>query len=177
MHNNKPPAFSHLTLSLSQPWLMSTVVHLFTSSPYLKVPVLLCSARKIEWFNQWDGGERGRNGQRLDHCTDVSDVMHPAHNSICAAHSFSLHPSIQGKQVNRSREKRRWAWSCKPCVSHLECNQPLEDQVTTPLDCRWKRGRWESTKKRALTHGGLFFTLLTSKLLISLNKTYLYGCL
>ncbi len=62
IHNNPPTTttntFSRLTHSLSFSVLArSAAVHLFTSSPYLKVPVSLCSARKMEWFNQWDRGE------------------------------------------------------------------------------------------------------------------------
>lgn len=114
MHNNTPSTFSRLTHSLSFSVLArSTAVHLFTSSPYLKVPGSLCSARKMEWFNQWDRGERGRNRQRLDHCTDVSDVMRLAHNSIRmrrpSLFSTSLYSRKAGEQV-----KRKAKMSMKP---------------------------------------------------------------
>ncbi len=56
-----PPPHHHLfpshSFSLFSVLARSAAVHLFTSSPYLKVPVSLCSARKMEWFNQWDRGE------------------------------------------------------------------------------------------------------------------------
>lgn len=104
--------------------------------------------------------------------------MHPAHNSICATHPFSLHPSIQGKQVNRSREKRRCARSCKSCVSHLECNQPLEVQVTTLSDCRWKRASGSQQRNKLLRKVVSFLHLhnLTRKLLLSAKRTFMAVC-
>lgn len=65
MHAQQQP---HLTHSLSLFLSLGSFSQWSTSLPHLhilKVPVSLCIARKIEWFNQWNGGERGRNGLRF----------------------------------------------------------------------------------------------------------------